>query len=316
MTRRALTIAAAVLALAGAQPALGTYLVSRNPTHAQLQVDATGHALATYTEAGKVKRVLLWGAINALPPRAGGRQVEFRVDYSGGWKALGKPNYYRTIKNVCSRARYDGPALPYLVYACKAPDGSYWALQSWQRMLPNLGFAPWRPEQSAQELHVSHWSGPLPELKAVVNWAWGGRYQQVVGTYAYAGQPVYGFKATVAGAPLDAWGRNVYLDTLDSTYGAGWKRENAFLAQAPSGRYCYALGPRSPYPGYPASGPRQGTGARYRLSALGPGVTPIVSVELASPGDYDPNDAAKVQAEQTGNALVQRLGFASSQCHA
>jgi hypothetical protein len=294
-------LAAAVVALAAATPASGTYLVDRDATVPKLQVDATGHALVTYREKGTVKRVLVWGAVNALPPRAGGTQVAFKIDYSGRAK---------TVKNVCKR--YDGPALPFLVLACKAPDGSYWALQSWQRMLPNLGFAPWRPEQSVTELHISHWKGPLPQLTVKANWAWGGQYQQLVGAYSYAGKPVYGFKASGAGAPLDTWGRNVYLDTFDSAYGTGWKRENSFLAQGTNGRFCYSLGPRSPYPGYPASGPRTGTGTKYRLTALGPGVTPIVSVELPSPGAYD---ASKAQLETDGNAFVHSLGFTPSQCH-
>ena len=159
MTRvRLIAAAVAVLAIvsAGAQPALGTYLVSRDVLSPTLQVDATGHALVTYKEKGQVKRLLVWGAVNALSPRAGGQQVAFKIDYSGGYKALKAANYYKTIKNVCSASRYDGPALPFKVYACKAPDGSYWALQTWQRMLPDLGFAPWRPDQSVQELHVSH----------------------------------------------------------------------------------------------------------------------------------------------------------------
>jgi hypothetical protein len=148
-----------------------------------------------------------------------------------------------------------------------------------------------------------------------MNWAWGGRYQQIVGTYTYNGQPVYGFKATPAGVPLDTWGRNVYLDTFNSAYGAGWKRENSFLAQASNGRFCYSFGPRPPYPGYPASPPRQGNGTRYRLTALGPGVTPIVSIELAGPGDFEASNPAKEKAEADGNALVQSLGFTLSQCH-
>ena len=45
-------------------------------------------------------------------------------------------------------------------YACKAPDGSYWALQSWQRMLPNLGYAPWKKLQRARELHPGVQFGP------------------------------------------------------------------------------------------------------------------------------------------------------------
>ena len=46
---------------------------------------------------------------------------------------------------------------------CKAADGSYWALQAWQRMLPNYGLVA-SPKQSVWELRLSHWSGPLPEL--------------------------------------------------------------------------------------------------------------------------------------------------------
>jgi hypothetical protein len=303
------------VAVAGAGVARGTYLVDRNPAAPVLQVDSTGHALVAYKEKGVVKRVLVWGAVNAQAPRAGATQVAFKLDYSGGWKALRKANYWKSIKNVCTSARYDGPALPFKVFACKAADGSYWALQEWQRMLPNLGVAPWRPEQSVQELHVSHWTGPLPELTVKTNWVWGGRYEQIVGTYSYDGKPVYGFKATSVGSPLDTWGRNVYLDTFDSPYGAGWKRENSFLAQGANGRFCYSLGPRAPYPGYPASGQRQGNGTKYRLTALGPGVTPIVSVEVPSPGPWDPNDPAKASAENDANTLIQQLGFSATECH-
>ncbi len=302
-------------AIVGAEPASGTYLVSRNVAAPSLKVDAAGHALVQYKEKGKIKRVLVWGAINAAPPKAGGRQVAFKIDYSGGWKSLKNANYYKTIKNVCSAAAYDGPSLPYKVFACKAKDGSYWALQRWQRMLPNLGFDPWRPEQSVQELHISHWKGPLPELQVKMDWAWGGRYQQLVGTYSYAGSPVYGFKSTPSGVPLDTWGRNVYLDTFNSAYGSGWKRENSFLAQNANGRFCYSFGPRPPYPGYPTSPPRQGNGERYRLTALGPGVTPIVSIEFPAIGDFDPADPAKVQLENDVNAEIDALGFGPAQCH-
>ena len=308
-------LALAIAATTGVEPALGTYLVARDVGSPVLQVDSKGYALVSYREKGKAKHVLAWGAINALPPKRGASQVAFEVDYSGGWKALKKRNYYRTIENVCSTAKYDGPALADKVVACKAPDGSYWALQQWQRALPNLGFAPWRPAQSAEELYLAHWKGPLPELRTVANWAWGGRYQQIVGQYSYAGSPVYGFKATPAGVPLDAWGRNVYLDTFDSAYGAGWKRENSVLTQGPNGRFCYSLVPRPPYPGYPAGPPRQGAGARYRMTALGPGVTPVVSVELPSPGAYDAKDPAKVKLESDGNATVDRLGFRPTDCH-
>ena len=69
--------------------------------------------------------------------------MRFKLDYAAGWGKYRNAKYWKTFKNAC--APYDGPALPYLVAACKAPDGTYWALQSWQRALPLLGFDPWHP---------------------------------------------------------------------------------------------------------------------------------------------------------------------------
>jgi hypothetical protein len=314
MRRFAIALACAAAALVAAVPASASFLVTRDPSRPTLKVDATGHALVSYFDHGKRKNVLLWGAVNALPPTRGRQQVAFKVDFSGGWKALKKPNYYKTIKSVCRR--YNGPKPAWYVpgSGCRAPDGSYWALQLWQRMLPNLGFAPWRPEQKVWELHLSHWTGPLPELKVWQDWAWGGQFHQIVGTYTYAEKPIFGFGSTSVGAPTDSWGRNVYLDTLDSVYGAGWKRENSFLAQGTTGRFCYSLGPRKVYPGYPASAPRQGVGKRYRITALGPGVTPIVSWEGNDIGNWDPNDPAKAKIEGDVNGLAHSLGFTQDQC--
>ena len=61
-------------------------------------------------------------------------------------------------RSARSCGAYDGPALAWKVAACKAPDGSYWALQAWQRMLPNYGVAP-SAAQAAWELRLSHWTG-------------------------------------------------------------------------------------------------------------------------------------------------------------
>ena len=52
-------------------------------------------------------------------------------------------------------------------YACKAPDGSYWALQRWQRRLPMRGFEPFLPEQAAFELHISHWTRRAPAARGL-----------------------------------------------------------------------------------------------------------------------------------------------------
>ena len=106
-----------------------------------------------------------------------------------------------------------------MVTACKASDGSYWALQAWQRMLPNYGVAA-TPPQSVWELRLSHWTGELPVLTIDTDWAWH-QWDHLFGTFTYGGQPVFGFKSTPAGDPLDTFGRNIYVDTFDSEYGAG-----------------------------------------------------------------------------------------------
>ena len=53
--------------------------------------------------------------------------------------------------------------------------------------------------------------------------------------FTYQGLPVYGFSHKLSGEPLDDYGRNIYLDTFNSAYGPGWRRENGFLTHNPTG---------------------------------------------------------------------------------
>ena len=249
-------------------------LIDRNATAVHLGVARNGQALLSYRARGKRWNVLAWGAINAIAPTKARAQVKLRLDYSGGWGTY-RRNVWKTFRNVC-RA-YDGPKLKWFVAGCKARDGSYWVVQSWQRMLPNYGLAA-TPAQAARELRLSHWSGPLPQLKVNLNWAYR-RYHHVFGSFTYRGSPVYGFRSTRGGNPLDSFGRNLYADTLDSAYGPGWKRENSFLTHRNTGMFCY---------GFYQHGSRPvGAGTRYRATIIGPGVTPDISWEAAALGGYD-----------------------------
>ena len=262
----------AVLAAAPAAPA--SELIDRNATNVRLEVSAGGQALLSYRARGKQRHVLVWGATNAVHPAAGRRQVEFRLDYSGGWGTF-RRNVWKSLKNVCRP--YSGPALHWLVAACTAPDGSHWAVQSWQRALPNYGLSP-GPSQAVWELRLSHWTGPLAELTIHLDWAYA-RFDHLFGTFSYRGKPVYGFRSKPSGEPLDRFGRNIYLDTFDSRYGAGWRRENSFLTHRGTGVFCYGFfghGSRPP-----------GKGTRYRATVIGPGVTPDVYWESPALGPYD-----------------------------
>jgi hypothetical protein len=243
-------------------------------------------ALVEYTARGRDRHVLVWGAINARVPNEARPQVHFKLDYSGGLATRHRFVWKRFV-DQCSP--YDGPPLVYLVAACRAPDGSYWAVQAWQRLLPMRGFDPWLPQQSAYEFHVSHWTGLLAELEVSPNWTYGGTWQGLFGRLMYAGYPVYGFR-TPSATSRDAYARYVYIDTFNSAYGPGWKRDGAKVTHIGNGGFCYSFAPlAAPPPGYPGVPSVSGRGERHRITVMGPGVTPDVEWEGAALGAYDPD---------------------------
>jgi len=276
----------------GTADASASQLITRDATQVSLAVDASGRALVGYRQGGTIHHVLAWGAINADPPTAGGRQVAFKLDYSGGLAARRQPQI-----DTCQA--YDGPPLHWLVAACKASDGSYWALQRWQRSLPDLGVAPKSSIQRSWDLRLSHWTGDPPKLWISMDWAYR-RYHHLFGSFVYGGSGVYGFRATATGNPLDDFGRNLYVDTFDSAYGAGWRRENSFLTHGSGGTFCYGF--------YPHGGRPSGHGVRYRATIIGPGVTPDAYWEGPAPGAYDST------LDQQALTLERSLFTADSTC--
>jgi hypothetical protein len=273
-TRR-LVVVSIVAALAIAPTASASELIGRNATNVRLQVDAAGHALVTFRSEGQAKSVVAWGAVDAREPSRAQPQVAFSVTVGG---AIGR--------NVCGA--YRGPSLAWRVAACTAPDGTHLGVQAWQRSLPNYG-ASASGDRAAWELRLSHWSGPLPVLEVATDWSYR-RFHHLYGRLTYRGKPVFGFRSTRYGVPLDAYGRNVYLDTFGSGYGSGWKRVNSFLAHNPRGTFCYGF--------YPHGGAGTGEGTRYRATVIGPGVVPDVMWQGESPGTYDATRDADANAAQ------------------
>jgi hypothetical protein len=281
---RGVVICAALTAALWPGAAAASELVGRNASDVRLQVDAQGRALVTLRSAGQSQSVAAWGAVNALPPSPSRPQVAFKLSRGGG---IGP--------NVCRR--YSGPPLPWLVTGCTAPDGTHWALQSWQRTLPNYGVTP-TAEQAAWELRLSHWSGPIAQLEIKTDWSYR-RFHHLYGRLSYRGQPVHGFRSTPRGVPLDAYGRNIFVDTLDSPYGPGWKRENSFLAHRPTGGFCYGFHRHGPHP--------SGNGSRYRATVIGPGVTPDVAWAGPAPGSYNRSRDLAANLEQRRILAGDRL---------
>ncbi len=295
--RSGLLVLVAVLAALLSSTASASQLIDRNATGVKLAVNAKGEAMLTYTAGGKLKHVLAWGGVNAVAPTHGRAQVELKLDYSGGYGKY-RRDYWKTFGHSCGA--YDGPDLHWTIAsvpACKAPDGSYWAVQSWQRALPNYGATP-TATQAVWELRLSHWTGQLATLSVSTDWAWH-QWDHLFGTFTYNSSPVYGFRSTAGGNPLDSFGRNIYVDTLDSAYGPGWKRENSFLAHTGTGAFCYSVNPHGSHPA--------GKGTSYRATVIGPGVTPDVFWEGAAPGAYDKSlDAlANEDIAQLGDKLCK-----------
>jgi hypothetical protein len=304
-------------AVALAPSALAAQLVDRDVSGLTLQVNAKAEGLLAYQKGGRTKHVLFWGAENARVPTHGGKQVKFQLDYSGGYGKY-KTVYWKTFKNVCGQ--YDGPTLPNVIAACTAPDGSYWAVQSWPQPLPNLGYTPWLAELRANWMEVSHWHGDTAKLETGTDWIYGGKFQQLYGRLTYGGKGVYGFGTTSVGAPTDGFGRLIYLDTYNSTYGTGWKRENSFVPHNPTGVFCYGFYSFDPTKGGYKHPPGQtakrgpGLGAQYRLTASGPGVTPNIAAIVPGLHAFNSDSAEDVDYQRQQAAVL--LSWGDKQCRA
>jgi hypothetical protein len=288
--RLRLRLAMFVAASAALAPpaASASNLLDRNATDVRLEVNGSGTALITYQAGGKLKHVLAWDAVNAHAPTTSGPQVAFKVDYSGGWSLSHKlPLLWQRFTNVCGP--YRGPELAWLVTACTAPDGTSWALQSWQRMLPNYGLAPSDASQSVWELRLSHWKGDLPSFTVKQDWAYR-RWENIFGSYTYLGRPMFGFHTNAQGAPLDNYGVLIYVDTFNSAYGPGWHRENSFVTHNPSGVFCYGFFPHARHP--------SGMGQAYRATVVGAGVLPDQMWQGKSLGPYDAARDIKANEER------------------
>ena len=106
------------------------------------------------------------------------------------------------------------PSVAYGVAEVVLPDGTHYALQRIRR-LGQFG------RRGAPELRFARWRGAQPSLSLTGEWAYNGRLPRICGTATYHGRPFFGGAHTLGGRPLDAFGRNVYIDVLRPD---GWFR--------------------------------------------------------------------------------------------
>ena len=297
MRSRTLLLAPIALAagLAGsAVPAHASLLLDRDTHYESLKVAYIGGqqvAEVTYSRSGSWHHVLVWGAIDARRPSPTIPQIKFKVNYSGGYGsfAWGRNTWsYIANHNVCTNHASLG--LQLVVTQCTvasgAGKGQHWALQAWQRELPNMGISPTSSAEAAWELHVSHWNGSPAKLW--LKWDWYAKNDPLphgYGALGYQGYPVFGYLNTPTGNQLDGYGRNIYVDIQTTHWGWAinktpaysqadhWYRFNAFLTHQSRGDFCTTVFSKFPW----ESATRDPYGATgFRATAVGPGVSPDV----------------------------------------
>ena len=280
---RAAAIVLAITAMLVPATARASDLLDVNAGHVTLEVH--GATCARHVHGGRRERhVLAWGAINAGRPLGAAPAGALRARLLGRAEARA-PGDVEDASPTSARP-YDGPPLAYLVTACTAPDGSYWALQSWQRNLPHRGVAPWTAAQRAWELRLSHWNGALAHVELYTDWAFGERARHL--------RPPDLRRRSGVRLPLDLGRRADRLlrpQPLHRHLRLGLRprveaRDVDRLPQADRRVLLLVLADaRQLAAGQP--GETGGERHRYRISVVGPGVTPDVVAETPDPGPFD-----------------------------
>jgi hypothetical protein len=215
--RVALVAALCAAAAVTAASALASVEVAVDPRGGEsLRVDSAGNAEVRWTAADGSQRSLLVAGDGSL--RYGG--------LSGADVSHPAPS----------------ASIPWAVVVRQTPGGHFYALQAWRRL-----------DSGPVELRFSRWDGEPTELTLkTVCCKWG--HVNVVGSASFHGRPIYGYKATRQGNPLDPYGRNVYLDS----YRRGqWDRMMGILTNRPTGSFSLWIRP-------------EWTGSQYRGTIPGP----------------------------------------------
>jgi hypothetical protein len=172
--------------------------------------------VSTTATAGASLKVSAWTSGERLAvARDGSAQITWR---EGGRTRTavvrGDRITYRARIGARHVGRHVPPDVAYGRDEVVLPDGTHYALQRVRR----IGQFGWL---GAPELRFARWRGAQPQLSLTGEWAYNGRFPRMCGTATYHGQAFFGGPHTLSGSPLDAFGRNVYIDVLRST---GWFR--------------------------------------------------------------------------------------------
>jgi hypothetical protein len=200
--------------------------------------------------AGASLKISAWtGGERLAVARDGSAQITWREDGRTRTAVVrGSHILYRAHIGARHIGRHIAPDVAYGRDEVVLANGTHYALQRVRRLgqFGRLG---------APELRFARWRGRQPQLSLTGEWAYDGRFPRICGTATYHGHAFFGGRHTLSGRPLDAFGRNVYIDVLRR---GGWFRIMGVLTR-PKG---FALLIRT----------TAWRGARYRALVPGPNV--------------------------------------------
>jgi hypothetical protein len=170
----------------------------------------------TPATAGASLKISAWTAGERLSvARDGSAQITWR-ERGRTRTAVVSGNHirYRATIGKHHIGRHIAPDVAYGRDEVVLPNGTHYALQRIRR-LGQFG------QRGAPELRFARWRGAQPQLNLTGEWAYHGRFPRICGTATYHGQAFFGGAHTLSGRPLDAFGRNVYIDVRRP---GGWFR--------------------------------------------------------------------------------------------
>ena len=303
-----------LLALPGVASA--AQLIDRNATGVQIRVEREGRGDADLPQGQRGEARPRLGRDQRDRADGGRAPAEVQARLLG---RLGHVPHGLLEDFPGSCGRYDGPALPNIVAACKAPDGSYWAAQSWPQPLPNLGFTPWSPELRANWLEVSHWTVRSRSSRpARTGCTAGASRRSSAATRISARRSTASARRASARRPTASAASSISTRTTRCTVGLA-TRELVRHSQPDRRLLLRLLLVRSDEGRLQASARLDGEarprrGEKYRLLASGPGVTPNVATIVDGLHAFDPANPADVAWQTQQSSIL--LSWGDKSCRA
>lgn len=190
--------------------ALGVFTALALPLAAEASIKVAGNAHnASFRVNAKGTATVYW--------RTGSGRTRTAIVSRSGRITWGKVAPGRDVSRPSTAY-----ALPMLVQLRQTPNGRLWALQSWRRI-----------KGGPVELRFSRWYGKPTKL-VLRAWCCKWRSEVARGRATFHGKPIFGYRNTPSGVPLDGLGRNVYIDSFRN---GRWMRLMGILTHRPTGRF-------------------------------------------------------------------------------